>query len=84
MVLKLSRRSINGEESLPSLASALQRSVDGKRTAGQSALQGHERKAHVQPLLAAYLLRTPTNTRRLMNAIDSLNAGGGKDHDLGE
>jgi antitoxin YefM len=30
----------------------------------------------------AYLLRTPTNARRLMDAIDSLNAGGGKEHDL--
>jgi antitoxin YefM len=32
----------------------------------------------------AYLLRTPTNARRLMDAIDSLNAGGGEEHDLPE
>ncbi len=30
----------------------------------------------------AYLLRTPTNARRLMDAIDSLNTGGGQEHDL--
>jgi len=32
----------------------------------------------------AYLLRTPTNARRLMDAIESLNAGGGCEHDLPE
>jgi antitoxin YefM len=32
----------------------------------------------------AYLLRTPANARRLMDAIDSLNAGGGQQHDLPE
>jgi len=30
----------------------------------------------------AYLLRTPTNARRLMDAIDSLDDGGGREHDL--
>jgi antitoxin YefM len=30
----------------------------------------------------AYLLRTPRNARRLMDAIDSLNTGGGQEHDL--
>ena len=32
----------------------------------------------------AYLLRSPNNARRLMDAIDSLNAGGGQEHDLAE
>jgi len=32
----------------------------------------------------AYLLRSPNNTRRFMNAIDSLNAGGGQEHALPE
>lgn len=30
----------------------------------------------------AYLLRFPRNTHRLMAAIDSLNTGGGQEHDL--
>ena len=32
----------------------------------------------------AYLLRSPNNARRLMDAIDSLNAGGGHEHVLAE
>ena len=32
----------------------------------------------------AYLLRSPNNARRLMDAIDSLNAGGGQEHALAE
>jgi len=32
----------------------------------------------------AYLLRSPNNVRRLMDAIDSLNAGGGHEHALAE
>jgi antitoxin YefM len=32
----------------------------------------------------AYLLRSPNNARRLMDAIDSLNAGGGHEHALAE
>ena len=32
----------------------------------------------------AYLLRTPTNARRLMDAVDSLNTGGGQEQDLRE
>jgi antitoxin YefM len=32
----------------------------------------------------AYLLRSPRNSRRLMDAINSLNAGGGQEHALAE
>jgi antitoxin YefM len=32
----------------------------------------------------AYLLRSPNNARRLMDAIDSLNAGSGQEHALAE
>jgi len=32
----------------------------------------------------AYLLRSPRNARRLMDAIDSLEAGRGQDHVLAE
>jgi antitoxin YefM len=32
----------------------------------------------------AYLLRSPNNARRLMDAIDSLNASGGQEHALAE
>jgi len=32
----------------------------------------------------AYLLRSPRNARRLMDAVDSLEAGGGQDHVLAE
>jgi len=32
----------------------------------------------------AYHLSTPKNARRLMDAIDSLNAGGGQEHALAE
>ena len=32
----------------------------------------------------AYLLRSPNNARRLMDAIGSLNAGGGQEHALAE
>ena len=32
----------------------------------------------------AYLLRSPTNTKRLMTAIDQLNAGGGAERVLSE
>jgi antitoxin YefM len=32
----------------------------------------------------AYLLRSPNNARRLMDAIDSLTAGGGQEHALAE
>jgi antitoxin YefM len=32
----------------------------------------------------AYLLRSPNNARRLMDAIDRLNAGGGHEHALAE
>ena len=32
----------------------------------------------------AYLLRSPNNARRLMDAIDSLNTGGGQEHALAE